>query len=67
MKRLDFEAMTSPICARVPSQAPQEVADLVEQCRAVEPSARPTADQLVRQLDALQTSGKFTLNLQYKF
>ncbi|KAL4428401.1 hypothetical protein ABPG75_002490 [Micractinium tetrahymenae] len=38
---------------RVPEECPQEVRDLMLRCLSTDPQARPTASQLVLQLDAL--------------
>ena len=38
---------------RVPEDCPQEVADLCEQCMAEDPTARPSARELVERLTAL--------------
>ncbi|KAL4439258.1 hypothetical protein ABPG77_004160 [Micractinium sp. CCAP 211/92] len=43
--------------ARVPEECPQEVLDLMLRCLSTDPGARPTADQLVVQLEALVNFG----------
>jgi tRNA A-37 threonylcarbamoyl transferase component Bud32 len=40
---------------RVPEECPQEVADLISQCMALEPGERPTAQQLMKRLQDLLT------------
>ena len=46
------------VACRVPSQCPQEIAEMIDQCCLQDPLARPTARELVTRLEALQTSGK---------
>ncbi|KAK9868146.1 hypothetical protein WJX84_010994 [Apatococcus fuscideae] len=41
----------------VPRQCPQEVAEIIDRCCSPDPQARPTATELVRRLEALQTTG----------
>ena len=46
---------TSPQCLhmhRVPEECPQWVADLIEDCRALEPTKRPTARVVYQRLQA---------------
>ena len=38
---------------RVPDECPAEVTALIQECMAMEPSARPTAQQLLRRLEVL--------------
>ncbi len=37
-------------CCRVPDECPEEVADLISDCMATEPGARPSAEDVVRRL-----------------
>jgi RecB family endonuclease NucS len=38
----------------VPDECPQAVADLLMECLSLEPTARPSAQQLLRRLETLQ-------------
>lgn len=42
----------------VPDECPQEVADLIGRCMALDPAQRPTANQLMRELEELSQRGR---------
>ncbi|KAI7842434.1 hypothetical protein COHA_004073 [Chlorella ohadii] len=44
---------------RVPEECPQEVADLIERCMQLEVAERPTAQQLMLQLEELSERGRY--------
>lgn len=43
---------------RVPDECPQEVADLIGRCMALDPDQRPTAKQLMLELEELSQRGR---------
>ncbi|KAI7842043.1 hypothetical protein COHA_004243 [Chlorella ohadii] len=43
---------------KVPEECPQEVADLISQCMSLDPSERPTAQQLMQRLQDLHKSNQ---------
>lgn len=42
----------------VPGECPQEVADLIGRCMALDPRQRPTAKQCMRELEELSRRGR---------
>ena len=49
--------MFTLLCPSAPTTPPQEVADLISQCMALEPSERPTAQQLMQRLQEVPKRG----------
>eukprot|EP00887_Chlorella_sp_A99_P003134 scaffold9.g3134.t1 len=50
-----FSWMRAP---EVPTECPQEVADLIKRCTAIDPTSRPTAKEVMQELQQLSRAGR---------